>query len=205
MKIGIHDDCRSCAAPIALCRVRGGKWFPFELAMVELTTDTVEAYLPIRQQGGAVALVPVDEISQHRLDGVRWCAQRHRCAPYLRSKAAAYQGWLAKRERVDSLGDAADALARDQAPTRRGGVMARPLPPPTTADRANIADLYRSGHSTWCVARQVGRSQPTVRYHLRAMAVQMRPRLPRGQFAPPCCPATSRADHPARLASGETT
>lgn len=53
------------------------------------------------------------------------------------------------------------------------------------ADRVAIADLYRRGHSTHCVARQVGISQTAVCYHLRAAQVAMRAR-PRGR-PEPCC------------------
>lgn len=88
MKIGIRDDCRHCKAPIALCRVRGGKFWPFEAAMVELTNEPVDAYLPMRQQGGAVGLVPIEDVAPRHLEGVRWVAQRHRCAPFMRAKAA---------------------------------------------------------------------------------------------------------------------
>lgn len=112
MKIGIREDCRSCSQPIALCQIRSGihpYWVPFELAMVERTDGIADAYLPVRR-ARSVALVPVEEISEHRLASVRWVAVRHRCAEYLRSKAAAYRGYLAKREHVASLGDSLESV-----------------------------------------------------------------------------------------------
>jgi hypothetical protein len=112
MKIGIRDKCRSCSAPIALCQVRGGMWWPFELAMVAYTPDAVDAYLPVRT-ARSVALVPVEEISDARMHGVRWIAQRHRCAEFMRAASAKRQERAARREHVGSLGDAlADHQAR---------------------------------------------------------------------------------------------
>jgi hypothetical protein len=87
MKIGIRDACRHCAEPIAICPVRGGKWLPFDLAMVAYLPEAPDAYLPVRQ-GTVVALVPVGELSDTRLRGVAWIAQRHRCAAYMRAKTA---------------------------------------------------------------------------------------------------------------------
>lgn len=97
MKLGPIDDCRSCGARIMICRVRGGKWWPFDLKMIAASPDAVDAYLPLRA-GTTVALVPIEEASPRQLQGVRWYAQRHRCAEYFRAKAA-------ERERVGSLGD----------------------------------------------------------------------------------------------------
>jgi DNA-binding NarL/FixJ family response regulator len=68
--------------------------------------------------------------------------------------------------------------------------MARPLGL-GVAERVAIVDQYRQGHSTWCIARQAGLSQPTICYHLRAASVQMRAKR-RGRFAPPCCPPAAR-------------
>lgn len=88
MKIGIREDCRHCSAPIALCRVRGGKFWPFDAAMVPLDDKPADAYLPMRQQGGAIGLVPIEDVAPRHLEGIRWVAQRHRCALYLRAKSA---------------------------------------------------------------------------------------------------------------------
>lgn len=69
--------------------------------------------------------------------------------------------------------------------------MARPLQLAPAA-RAAIVDLYRDGHSTWCIARSASLSQPTIRYHLKAASVQMR-RQQTVRFGAPCCPKASEA------------
>jgi hypothetical protein len=102
VKIGIRDDCRHCAKPIALCRVRGGKWLPMELAMVAYAPDVVDAYLPVRT-ARSVALVPLGEMSELRIRGVRWVAQQHRCAEWMRAAAAKRHERQAQREHVGSL------------------------------------------------------------------------------------------------------
>jgi DNA-binding CsgD family transcriptional regulator len=61
----------------------------------------------------------------------------------------------------------------------------------TAADRAAIVDLYRDGHSTWCVAKRTRLSQPTIRYHLKSASVEMR-HQPSGRFVALCCPAVDR-------------
>lgn len=64
--------------------------------------------------------------------------------------------------------------------------MARPLQL-SQHERAAIVDLYRDGHSTWCIAKREGLSQPTIRYHLKAASVQMRHNVS-GRFVARCCP-----------------
>lgn len=102
MKLGKRDDCRHCAGPIVVCRMRGGAWAPFDLDLIPADPATAEAYLPVRT-GDVVALVPVADLPDRQLEGVRWLARRHRCAQFYRAKAA-------ERHRVDSLGDVADEL-----------------------------------------------------------------------------------------------
>lgn len=99
MKLGQKDNCRHCKGEIMICRLRSGKWAPFDIGMVAATPDAVEAFLPVRSNDGAVALVPVADVAPRQMQGVRWLAQRHRCAEFYRAKAA-------ERERVDSFGDA---------------------------------------------------------------------------------------------------
>lgn len=115
MKIGIRDKCRSCTAPIALCQVRGGMWWPFELAMVAYTTDVVDAYLPVRT-ARSVALVPVEEISDARMRGVRWIAQRHRCAEFMRAASAKRQARAERREHVGSIADILTEATTEETP-----------------------------------------------------------------------------------------
>lgn len=108
MKLGIAADCRDCGKPVAISRVRGGAWMPFERQAIPAADDAVDAYLP-RICGARLAMVPIGEVAPRHLEGVRWYAQRHRCGEYLRSKAEAYQAQLAKREHVASLGDSLEA------------------------------------------------------------------------------------------------
>jgi hypothetical protein len=103
------QPCHSCGKTVAICYVRGGTWMPFELDLIPAAADAVDAYLPLRIVH-AVTFVPIEEVAPRHIESVRWYAQRHRCAAYLRSKAEAYQAHLAKREHVGGLGDAVDAL-----------------------------------------------------------------------------------------------
>lgn len=109
MKLGRPQPCRSCEKPIAVCAVRGGTWLPFELALIPAATDAVDAYLPLRH-ADLVVFHPIGEVAPRHVESVRWYAQQHRCAEYFRTKAGAYQGWLAKREHVADLAEVLDPL-----------------------------------------------------------------------------------------------
>jgi hypothetical protein len=98
MNLGPTSDCRHCQARILVGRVRGGKYLPFNLEMIERTPDVVNAYVPVIETG-APGLVPIADVSDRRLDGVRWLATRHQCTGFLRSRATA-------RDEVDSLAGA---------------------------------------------------------------------------------------------------
>lgn len=89
--------CRYCHQPIRLRRIRGGYWVPFDLNLTPADAGTVDAYVPTRTTD-VVVFVPVGDVSQRRMAGVRWYAHRHRCAEYLRSAAD-------KRYNVDRLAD----------------------------------------------------------------------------------------------------
>jgi hypothetical protein len=99
MKIGIKDDCRHCGRPIALSRVRGRTrtWIPFERQTIPAAADAIDAYLPVTT-GGRFAMVPISEIAPRHLEGIRWYAQRHRCAPYFLAKSAEHQARQAAEE-----------------------------------------------------------------------------------------------------------
>lgn len=109
MKIGKPVECRSCGKAIAICAVRGGTWMPFELSLIPAAADSVDAYLPLRH-GDLVVFHPIDEVAPRHIESVRWYAQRHRCAEYMRAKAPVLQAALAKREHVASLADSLDPL-----------------------------------------------------------------------------------------------
>ena len=109
MKLAKPTPCRSCEKPVAICAVRGGTWMPFELELIPAATDAVDAYLPLRH-GHLVVFTPIGEVAPRHIDSVRWYAQRHRCAPYLRQQAIGYQVVLARRENVASLGDSLESV-----------------------------------------------------------------------------------------------
>jgi hypothetical protein len=88
-----------------ICQIRGGKWLPFNLAMVEAAPDAVDAFLPVRT-GATAVLVAIADVAPRQLQDIRWYAQRHRCAAFLRGVAARREERAAQREGVDSLAEA---------------------------------------------------------------------------------------------------
>jgi len=105
MKLGPRDNCRHCEEQIMICQLRDGKWLPFNLAMIEAAPDAVDAFLPIRS-GASAVLVPLADVAPRQLEDIRWYAQRHRCAAFLRTVAAKRAERAAQREGVDSLAEA---------------------------------------------------------------------------------------------------
>lgn len=71
--------------------------------------DAVDGYLPVRSLD-TVVLVPVADVAPRQLQGVRWVAHRHRCAPFLHALAAERQARAERREHVDSLADVVAAF-----------------------------------------------------------------------------------------------
>lgn len=94
-----RDPCRHCGREIIVGRIRGGRWLPFDIETIEATPDLVDAWIPTRSRG----FVPVHEVAERHLAGIRRYAVQHRCAQFLH--------WLAeKRHRVDGFSDAMGAL-----------------------------------------------------------------------------------------------
>ncbi len=71
-----------------ICRIRGGKWTAFNIALVPAAEATTDTYVPVRTDTGIVSLVPVDELSERRLTGIRWYALKHRCSGWIRHRDA---------------------------------------------------------------------------------------------------------------------
>ncbi len=109
MKLASPTPCRACRKPVAICKLRDDKWMSFELPLVAAGDDVIDAYLPMKM-AGKIVYIPIADVAPRHLAGVRWYVQRHRCAQYLRAKAAEKQARLARRESVDSFADAFDDL-----------------------------------------------------------------------------------------------
>lgn len=73
--------CDWCEAPIRFFTIRGGKALPFELPMTPIGEAGGIGWVPMRGPSG-VFMRPTREISERRLEQVRWVAIAHRCAEY---------------------------------------------------------------------------------------------------------------------------
>lgn len=103
MKLGRTDVCRHCDGEIMLCRIRGGDWLPFDVAMIERTPGAADAYVPV-VKAGVACLVPIGEVGERRLADIHWLARQHRCAEFYRAVAA-------QHENVPTLADAMTEFA----------------------------------------------------------------------------------------------
>lgn len=101
--------CTHCKAPVVIRMVRDRRRWPFDRAL--LPAEEVPEYLryvPV-PSGHGVVMVPAADMSPRRIEGIRWYAQRHTCAAWLRwfrDKRTAEQA-----ARDDEVGSIADALA----------------------------------------------------------------------------------------------
>lgn len=94
-----RDPCRHCGRDVLVARIRGGRWLPFEIETIDAQLGSLNAWIPTRTRG----FVPVSEVADRHLAGIRRYARQHQCAEFLR--------WLAsRREHVDSFADALGAL-----------------------------------------------------------------------------------------------
>lgn len=92
--------CRWCQRPIVIRMVRGGRLWPFNVAMFAAGDDAGSGFVPV-SSAGRVVMVPAVEMSPARLAGVRWLASRHVCAE-----------WAAQNRDVGEVEGLASALAR---------------------------------------------------------------------------------------------
>lgn len=76
--------CTHCKSPIVIRQIRDGRRWPFDRLM--LSEDDVPEplrFVPV-PWGHGVLMLPAADMAPRRLEGVRWFAQRHTCAAWLR-------------------------------------------------------------------------------------------------------------------------
>lgn len=99
--------CQHCTAPVVIRQIRDGRRWPFDRALL-LEDDVPEQlrFVPVRA-GHGVIMLPATDMAPRRLEGIRWFAQRHTCAAWLRWRDAQRR---ARRDELDVGMDIHDAL-----------------------------------------------------------------------------------------------
>lgn len=106
-------ECTHCKDPVVIRVIRDGRRWPFDRALVE-AADVAEdlRFVPTRA-GGVIVMVPVSDVSERRLQGVRWFARRHTCVQWLMAQRAQLE---AARDQDGGFADALLQLLTRLAP-----------------------------------------------------------------------------------------
>lgn len=95
------QPCRYCDRPVVLRQLVTGKARPFNQALAAAADVPEEQrYVPV-PSGRVVVMVPATNLSERRLEGVRWYAELHTCVQWLRAQSE-------RRYATDSLADVAE-------------------------------------------------------------------------------------------------
>ncbi|GAA2686620.1 hypothetical protein Apa02nite_028990 [Actinoplanes palleronii] len=106
------QPCRHCGRPVVIRMTQAGKSWPFDNDLVSVDADLPEElrYIPAPGRDGVI-MIPVIDVSDQRLVGVRWYAVRHICAEWLRTRQANRRGDVNRAMSVDWSGDAPATFA----------------------------------------------------------------------------------------------